>query len=252
MFDNYFEIFLADTQEGREVHYNIRYQVYCEELGYEDSKKFPDQQEFDQWDPKDDQDQQSVLFLVRLKHTKQWIGTMRLVHYNGHKLPLEENTSLDHKINNSAVEISRFCLVKDIRKPYLQNAYGINESNVNKDSLPSIDESDHIKLFYSNPKVKNTIKWGLFNASSQYSIANNIQKMYLLSNKALARMIKIQGFIIEQVGSACEHRGQRSPYCIDVNEIQTNPSSDNFNNHYQLYSELQQQHEKTELVAKYG
>jgi len=250
MFDNYFEIFLADDQEGRAIHYNIRYQVYCEELGYENSQKFPDKQEFDKWDPKDDQDQQSVLFLVRLKHTRQWIGAMRLVHYNGHNLPLEESTSLDHKINSPAVEISRLCLVKDIRKPYLQNAYGIDENNTNNNTLPSGKEEDHIKLFYSNPKVKSTIIWGLFNASSQYSIANNIKKWYLLSHKALARVIKRQGFRIEQVGPSCEHRGQRSPYCFDVDEIQSNPIWDDFNNHYQLHSSLQQQKE-TMLIAKH-
>ena len=252
MFDNYFEIFLADTQEGREIHYNIRYQVYCEELGYEDSKKFPDQQEFDQWDPKDDQDQQSILFLVRLKHTKQWIGAMRLVHYNGHNLPLEENTSLNHAINSPAIEISRLCLVKDIRKPYLKNAYGIDENNTDENSPNTADEEgDSIKLFYSNPKVKSTIIWGLFHASSQYSIANNIKKWYLLSNRALARVIKRQGFRVEQVGSSCEHRGQRAPYCFDVDEIQSNPVWDNFNKTYQLYSSLQQQ-EKTGNAVKYG
>ncbi len=35
MFDDHFEVFLADTRESKEIHYSIRYQVYCEEMGFE-------------------------------------------------------------------------------------------------------------------------------------------------------------------------------------------------------------------------
>jgi len=241
MFDKYFEVFLADTLEAQKIHYHIRYQVYCEELGYEDPTQFPDQLEFDKWDPMGNHISASKLFLVRLRHTKQWIGAMRLVPYNGHALPLEETTSLDHPIKPPSLEVSRLCLVKEIRKPYTQNAYGIDES----DTLPDVsfenNNNDQVTLFYSNPKIKSTIIWGLFNAAMQYSQANNIKKWYLLSNKALLRLISRQGFTIEQVGSTCEHRGQRSPYRFDVDEIATNPIWNNFKKPYYLYSERLEQ-----------
>jgi len=242
MFDKYFEVILANTQESREIHYNIRYQVYCEELGYEDVTKFPNQQEFDKWDPINDQDQGTLLFLVRLKHTKQWIGAMRIVHHNGDKFPLEEFSSLDHNIDSSAIEISRLCLVKEIRRPYLQNSYGIDDANTSSQKLVTNEEEDEdVKSFYSNPKVKSTIIWGLFNATLQYSKANNINKWYLLASKALTRVIGRQGFAIEQVGTTCEHRGKRSPYRFDVNKIQDNSMWDTFNQGYHVYSELSQQ-----------
>jgi len=240
MFDDYFEIVLADTKEGREIHYNIRYQVYCEELGYEDTKKFPEQQELDKWDPQNDEDKRSVLFLVRLKHTKRWIGAMRVVHHDGKMLPLQEISSLDHKIDSPAVEISRLCLVKEIRKPFLQNAYGINEDKTSEYQLETKEDDEHVKNFYSNPKVKNTIIWGLFNAALQYSAMNNIKKWYLLTNKALTRIIGRQGFAIEQVGDTCEHRGKRSPYRFDVQEMQDNSMWGTFNNGYRVYSALSQ------------
>lgn len=248
MFDKYFEIVLADTQEAREIHYNIRYQVYCEELGYENTDKFPNQQEFDKWDPQDDNDHSSVPFLVRLKHTGQWIGAMRLVHYNGHALPLEETSSLDQAINSPAIEISRLCMIKEIRNPHLGNSYGINENDINDEHISNEEDSEQIELFYSNPKVKGTIIWGLFNAALQYSRDNNIKKWYLLTTKALTRIIKRQGFNIEQVGPTCEHRGKRSPYRFDVNEIIDNPIWDSFNNRYRLYSEILPQ--QVEVTAK--
>ncbi|BCG63298.1 MAG: hypothetical protein methR_P0997 [Methyloprofundus sp.] len=239
MFDNYFEIFLADTLEGRKIHFNIRYQVYCEELGYEDPEQFPDKLEFDKWDPQNDHDANTQLFLVRLKHTGQWIGAMRLVHHTGTSLPLEEVSTLNHSIKHPSIEISRLCLIKEIRRPYIQNAYGINENKTEINNATSITKDfEHIKLFYSNPKVKSTIIWGLFNATTTYSKANNIKKWYLLSSKALIRVISRQGFKIEQVGSDCEHRGKRAPYRFDVNEISNHPIWDDFKQQYQLFSDL--------------
>ncbi|NOR81369.1 MAG: PEP-CTERM/exosortase system-associated acyltransferase [Methyloprofundus sp.] len=249
MFDDYFEIVLADTKESREIHYNIRYQVYCDELGYEDTTKFPDQQEFDKWDPQHDKDKCSVLFLVRLKHTEQWIGAMRVVHTNDGTLPLEEFSSLDHSIDHSVVEFSRLCIIKEIRKPHIQNAYGIDENDPLNNQLVTKEDNKHVTYFHSNPKIKSTIIWGLINAAMQYSAANNIKKWYLLTNKALARVIGRQGFTIDQVGDTCDHRGKRSPYRFDVQEVQANSIWERFNRGYQVYSELSQLGGEVALAA---
>lgn len=241
MFDDYFEVFLADTKEGREIHYNIRYQVYCEELGYEDTTQFPDKQEFDKWDPQDDNDQRSALFLVRLKHTKQWIAAVRVAHHNGKIIPLQEHTSVDHEVESSSVEVTRLCIVKEIRRPYLKNSYGIDEENSSNNDLATPEDSDgNVTLFFSDPKVKSTIIWGMFNATMQYSALNKIKTCYLLTNRALARVLGRQGFVIDQVGEAFEHRGKRSPYRFDIQKILTNPIWSTFNQGYRAYSELAQ------------
>jgi len=248
MFDKYFEIILANTQKSREIHYNIRYQVYCDELGYEDVTKFPNQQEFDQWDPQNDQDQGTLLFLVRLKHTGQWIGAMRVVHCKEKKLPLQEFSTLDHNIDSSVVEFSRLCIIKEIRKPFVQNSCGINEANTSDYRIAKDeDEDENFKYFYSNPKVKNTIIWGLINAAMKYSADNNVKKWYLLTNKALARVVGKQGFVIDQVGKSCEHRGKRSPYRFDLKEVQANSMWKEFKKGYRVYSELSHQAETTSL-----
>lgn len=245
MFDNFFEIFLADTKEGRAIHYNIRYQVYCEELEYEDSEQFPDKKEFDKWDPANDQDQRSRLFLVRLKHTKEWVGAMRLVHSSSQKLPLQEVSSLNHNVDNSSIEVSRLCLVKRLRKPYIQYPYGINETSASNYQLATkekVADENQEKYFQHNSKVKNTIISGLFNAVSNYCKSNNIKSCYLLSSKGLMRIVKRQGFSIKQVGSSCKHRGSmRSPYLIDVDRVKVNPLGKAFNKSYRLFSELGQQ-----------
>jgi len=117
MFDDYFEVFLADTDEARRIHYNIRYQVYCQELAYEDSERFPNQMEIDQWDQPYHNGQGSVPFLVRLKYSGEWIGAMRLVFSNHQSLPMGDFCSVEQPIRTTDIEVSRLCLIKNIRKP---------------------------------------------------------------------------------------------------------------------------------------
>ena len=40
IFDDRYEVFLADTPESKALHYQLRYQVYCEETGWERSPQF--------------------------------------------------------------------------------------------------------------------------------------------------------------------------------------------------------------------
>ena len=91
-FDTNFEVFLADTPGSREIHFNLRYQVYCEEMGFEDKDRFPDQMESDEWDDC------AVHFLVRHRYTGQWLAAMRLVYHKDSAFPFEEKSRLDEKI----------------------------------------------------------------------------------------------------------------------------------------------------------
>jgi N-acyl amino acid synthase of PEP-CTERM/exosortase system len=83
MFDNNFEVFLADTPESKAIHYSIRYQVYCEEMGFENKDNFPLEQEFDEYDS------QSTHFIVRTRLTGHWVGAIRMVFNTDHFLPID-------------------------------------------------------------------------------------------------------------------------------------------------------------------
>src|SRR3569832_697528 len=69
----HFEVVLADDECSRRIHYQLRYQVFCLDTGYEDPDAFPDGEEKDEWD------QNAVHFLVRERETQQWVAAMRLV-----------------------------------------------------------------------------------------------------------------------------------------------------------------------------
>ena len=65
MFDNRYEVILADNEDARRIHHQVRYKVYCLEEGFEDQSHFDNNEEHDEWDS------HSVHFTVRTKQTKE-------------------------------------------------------------------------------------------------------------------------------------------------------------------------------------
>ncbi len=234
MFDQHFEVFLADTPASKAIHYSIRYQVYCEEMDFENKDDFPLEQEFDQYDD------YSSHFIVRSRHTKQWIGAMRMVFNNDQPLPLEKHYSLDKSIKddvfNRSIEISRLCLVKDIRRRIT-------------DTDPPLGLPQEINVFKKNNNVvplnghrhiERSIIWGLFRAAALHSKEKNIRKWYFLSTNALARIISKTGCSMQQIGASCNYNGERVPFEMIVNEILSNPIwLNDFKDGYSRYSRME-------------
>src|SRR4051794_23392267 len=50
IYDSYFEITLAETDEQRQAAFRLRYEVYCVEHPYEDPQRNPSGMETDQFD----------------------------------------------------------------------------------------------------------------------------------------------------------------------------------------------------------
>ncbi|MFZ4701016.1 MAG: GNAT family N-acyltransferase [Candidatus Methylumidiphilus sp.] len=107
-------IFLADTEESKKIHFNLRYQVYCIEKGYEDASQHDGMLEMDGYDSDADH------FLIKCKETEQWIGTFRLITDRFETLPLHEKSSIfphchfdDGKI---VTELSRLAIIQPYRR----------------------------------------------------------------------------------------------------------------------------------------
>lgn len=227
MFDDYFEVFLADNDEARLIHYNIRHQVYCEEMGFErvdDGTKLE----------VDACDEHAVHFIVKAKHSGQYVGAMRLIMPEKGFLPLEKHCRLDEHVIQSdlhnSVEVSRLCVVKEIRRRSTDGGppIGLSES-------PELTEVSYLK---DQRQLNRSIIWGLFRAASLYCAENHIHNWYFLTTKILHRLITKENFKMYQVGNACELNGQRFPYRIQMNEILKNPIwQQGFHAGYKLYSE---------------
>ena len=241
MFDKYFEVFLADTAEAKKIHYQIRYQVYCEEMGFEDKSTFLKNEEWDKWD------HCSTHFIVRHKYTGQWVGAMRLVSPKNNQLPLNEHIALKDRqdntihINSSNVELSRLCLIKEIRRRSTDTTppLGLNKFQAKTQEEQS---SEIAEAIYKDRRINLSIIWGLFRAAADYSAQNNINRWFFLTNKALARVIGREGFLLHPAGEGCEHAGKRYPFTMELDEIfAREPQSDMAakvkTSSYQLFSE---------------
>jgi N-acyl amino acid synthase of PEP-CTERM/exosortase system len=234
MFDNHFEVFLADTPESKEIHYSIRYQVYCEEMGFENKDDFPLEQEFDEYD------KHSTHFIVRNRQTDQWVGAMRMIFKNDQLFPLEKrcalNTIIKNDVFNRSFEISRLCLVNDIRRRITDcdPPLGLAED------VDGIKNDDNVIPFRSRRNIERSIIWGLFVAAAVHSKERNIQKWYFLCTNALARIISKTGCSMKILGDGCNHNGERFPFEMIVDEIHSYALTLNdFKNSYRLYSEME-------------
>jgi len=229
-FDRNFEVCLADTPESKSLHYNIRYQVYCDEMGYENKERFPEQLEHDPWDNR------AVHFLVRHKPSGDWVGALRLVIGN-HQLPFQELCTLEREMTYSefqqSAELSRLCVLKDVRRLSAQKfaPYGMcYEENRSLDS-------PNVKMIYSYRNMGLSIMWGLLRAAALYCKDKGMQNLYLLAAPALVHTIRKEGFTLEQIGEPCEHRGTRLPLQWEVTNILANPMwQKDYQSDYWLFS----------------
>jgi len=206
-FDRSFEVFLADTLESQEIHYNIRYKVYCEEMGFEDKELFPNQMEFDEYDNK------SVHFLVRHKWTGHWIGAMRLIlSEDGSPFPMEQWCKFEEKLTPSryahSIELSRLCVLKETRR---YSAKNLISNLTERDEINNYEKSN-ILLLNQHKNLGLTIMWGLLRAASIYCAEKKIDDLFLFVTSALAFSIRKQGFVLEQLGESTEHKGKRVPF----------------------------------------
>jgi len=230
MFNKYFEVILADTEESKKAHYSIRYQVYCEEMGFENKDNFPDQMEHDEYDDS------SVHFIVRDKISGQWLGAMRLIYKQDSLLPIEQSCKLKAKIGYSefsgAVELSRLCLIKEARKGIkdIDPPHGIDaNSNLTLDS-------DKIKSLPQRNKLNRMIIWGLFYAAAEYCSVNNMPHVYFMTTAALARIMRRGGLNLMDIGDSCMHKGERFPFKMNAIETYQNKMWKGYQEGYQVFS----------------
>lgn len=201
MFDNHFEAILADTDQARRIHYQLRYQVYCLETGFEDRNRFPDGQEIDEWDDR------AVHFLVRAKTTGEWAGAVRVVLPNPRGLPVQQTCKLDPDAypdmwNEPLGEVSRLCVLERFRR-----------------RIPNVAKLCGIDHLYRDPthcQPGPVILLGLLRAAAFYSNWRGIDSCFLLATPGLARILNRWRIELRAVGRKTNHRGERYPFLTDL------------------------------------
>ena len=230
-----FDYVLCDTEEARSLHYQIRYQVYCRETGFEDPNEFTDGME------KDKHDRHSVHFAVRDRVNGNWMAAMRLVMAGSGRLPSEMHCNTEPLPENlimraSMVEFSRLCVLQSHRRHNRDRSV----------RLKIVDgKSGEVIITRPDPRYPE-IMLGLINATFEWSRRNHARYCYFLVNPALARTLKRLNLDLRPVGEPTEHRGTRTPYIVDLwdSENRMKQKVSVFRElarqgeHYQVYSEL--------------
>ena len=207
-FHEYFKTVPATTDALKNEVFRIRYDVYCEELGYEDTKQFPDKLEQDSYDP------HSLHCLLWHKSSEQFAGCVRLAktapELNNQKLPFELTCAnkIDDKIvnisqlpNGSYGEISRLA----VRSAFRRRA---GERNTPFGLVP--EASAEIEERRSFP----LIAFGLYLAAAASGLNTGLERVFAMMEPRLARRLRIFGIEFEKIGESIEHRGLRAPYQI--------------------------------------
>jgi N-acyl amino acid synthase of PEP-CTERM/exosortase system len=212
-FREQFQILVADTTELKKEVYNIRYQVYCQELNYESTDKFPNQLETDQYD------ERSIHCLLRHRSSGIYTGCIRLVfpdpYQSDRSLPLTKVCSLDLDINQLAIhsygEVSRLAVINQFRR------------------RAGEAETPGGLLFFSNETKEEREKRGfpvialsLYLAATCVGIEAGMERVLVLMEPRLARHLRYFGFNFTQIGDFIEFRGKRGPYQIMTEDVKNN------------------------------
>jgi N-acyl amino acid synthase of PEP-CTERM/exosortase system len=212
-FHRYFEVIPALTQELRNVVFNIRFQVYCEELGYEDVARFPDRRERDEYDDS------SMHCLLRHRASGAYAGCVRLVLGDSsvprRPLPVERACGeaidktiidLDKLRPGSYGEISRLAVISAFRK----------RSGERNTPSGIISEASH------DPNERRRfphIALGLHLSATAMVINHGLACGLALMEPRLARHLGMFGIHFAQIGSEVQHHGIRAPYQITPSAV---------------------------------
>lgn len=207
-FSKYFSIDAAVTAAQRDAVFNIRHQVYCEDLKFEPER--PDHKEIDEHDAN------SLHCLLRTASpTPAPVGCTRLVcareDASDYLLPFERTCAqtLDRTIIDPARlprerigEVSRLAVVAAFRRRRgeARQVFGLDRKDYGAPFQPRF------------PYVPISLYLGVVALAAR----NQIDTLFLLTEPRLATHFARLGVDIRQIGQPVMHRGMRIPSMIDV------------------------------------
>lgn len=206
-FSAYLAPVVANSEELKNNVFEIRHEVYCEELRFEPLKE--NRLEFDEFDSF------SLHCLIQHHKSKHFAGTVRMVRpiQPDEQLPIEKyclesitREDLDpRKFDRKDIcEISRLAVPKEFRRRVMDKFSGAGVAVINEHT-------------YSEKEVRcfPFIAVGLYLAAAALAIEKDIKHAYVMMEPRLARSMKFIGIKFEQIGPVVDYHGKRAPYYIN-------------------------------------
>lgn len=213
-FDRSFIAEVAASEALKREAFRLRYQVYCEERGYEESTKFPDGMETDRFDAT------SVHILVRERTSGIACGVVRMIlpEWSGGAslFPLEDvcghplfGQSFEDRarLRHDAVEISRFAISgtrrgTDVQPQNRRGSSGDSAAPVGARSAPS-----------------SLVALGLIATLFAVSAELDVKVWYALMKESLSRYLSRLGVPFRKIGPEIQYRGRRQPMQANVEQL---------------------------------
>jgi len=221
-YQKYFEIILAETPELKEIAYQIRFKVLCEEQripGF-DQTSYPEKLE------KDDFDDRALHAVVKHRPSGQFVGTVRLVLPDvsapDKPFPVESYTHLDieylknHNVSRlETAEISRFLVIKEFQR---RKGDLFQELDENKEKTENNTE-DNFPAKHRDRRVSANITLILMAAVVQMSVKSNTENWLSFISPALNRLLSQSGMDSVPIGPLIECHGLRQPFFARMTDI---------------------------------
>lgn len=216
-FTQYFQAELATSSPQKTAIYQLRHQVYCEELAYEACK--PDRLECDHYD------ERSLHCYLSHRSSDRYAGTVRLItcEQNVDQLPVEHYFAGRYTSNsltpsqfprNQICEISRLAVPEQFRRR-LKNQPAAKD-------LPQLDAVDN----RNGNQYYRYIAISLYLIAMILSVKSGRYHAFVTIEPALARVLYRIGFHFIQIGEPIELNGQRAPYYLDMRTVCFNLNDD--------------------------
>jgi N-acyl amino acid synthase of PEP-CTERM/exosortase system len=192
VFDDIYEVILADTPATQAIHRKIRYHVYCVVRGFEDPAAYPNGEESDLWD--DD----AVQFVARERVSGRCVGAIRLILPRAVDFPVETLGCLAPAASLSLRrrqlgELSRVCIIRSPQPWMYQGPLA--------SGLAHVPKSRELEVLV-----------GLVRAVTVCGLQRGIERCYVLITDAFARLLGRLGLVLQPAGDPVDHRGLRVPY----------------------------------------
>ncbi|UOA09069.1 PEP-CTERM/exosortase system-associated acyltransferase [Methylobacter sp. S3L5C] len=211
-FNEYFEMIPALSDDLKNEVYKLRYQIYCIENNFLNSDHYPDNLEFDEFDP------QSIHYLIRHRKSGEYAATVRLIlpdTDNPEKLfPLEIHSEIDNVKVMQLIdrkhlgEVSRLCVSKAFRKRK-NDPQSLATNDSNPQDFFTLDERRTFSLL-SVALIACTVK-ACYENQIYYSFGSTEPPWF--------RRLSALGIHFKKIGPLLDYHGKRWPSVIKVSEM---------------------------------
>ena len=210
-FSQYLKPQLAQSELLKQQVYQLRHQVYCEELHYEDIN--PAHIEQDEFDAR------AVHCFIRHLSSNTMAGTLRLIttHNNNELLPMEkfcQQSITDEQLTprnflpHQICELSRLAVPLAFRKRQVDQFSGGATGAINE----QVFSTEELRFFPY-------IAISLYMSAIAMCYKTRRVHIFVMMEPSLARSLNFVGIHFTQIGPLVEYHGKRAAFYIDARKV---------------------------------